>query len=60
MTPPWDHPAQRGVAVPAEKTWGEGKDEDDRFKYSGRQENDVPVRNIDPGENQADWRKTPG
>jgi len=30
VRPPGSHPAQRGAAVPAEKTWGEGKDEDDR------------------------------
>jgi len=30
VTPPGNLPVQGGVAVPAEKTWGEGKDEDDR------------------------------
>jgi len=30
VTPPGDLPVQRGVGVPAEKTWEEEKDEDDR------------------------------
>jgi hypothetical protein len=35
-----NHAVQREVAVPAEKTWDKGKDEDS--KYSGRGRN--PVR----------------
>jgi hypothetical protein len=48
VTPPGKLQAESGVAVPAEKTWGKGKDEDERKVFRAAVK-DGPVSNIDPG-----------